>query len=317
MRWLTGITLSLGAVLGCDAARHDLNDAPSPTVEVAPGEAILPVPAPLGPDPVRAQRAALGAKLFADRELSGDRSVSCATCHALDHGGADGRTFSVGAYGRPTTLNTPTVLNVSLSYRYNWRGQFTTLSAQLDQALREELYIDWPELLSRIRARPDYVAAFAIYPGGITEDAVREALTTYEATLTTPGSRFDRFQLGDTTALTPEERQGYADFRTYGCASCHQGVNVGGNLRQPMGVMEEYRKSTAGPDDRPVFRVPSLRNIALTAPYLHDGSAATLDEAIAIMATYQLGRAIPADSRRRIAAFLATLTGTLEGRELR
>jgi cytochrome c peroxidase len=301
--------LSLGTVFGCDAARHDPRDPPSPPVEVAPGEAILPVPAPLGPDPVRAQRAALGAKLFADPELSGDRSVSCATCHALDHGGADGR--------RPTTLNTPTVLNVSLSYRYNWRGQFSTLETQLDGALHDELSIEWPELLSRLRARPDYVAAFAVYPDGITEGAVREALTTYEATLTTPGSRFDRFQLGDITALTPEERQGYADFRTYGCASCHQGVNVGGNLRQPMGVMEEYRKSTAGLDDRPVFRVPSLRNVALTAPYLHDGSAATLDEAIAIMATYQLGRAIPADSRRRIAAFLATLTGTLEGRELR
>jgi cytochrome c peroxidase len=316
MRWLTGFALSLGMVLGCDAARHDSTDAP-PTVEVAPGEAILPLPEPVRTDSVRAEKAALGAKLFADPEISGDRTVSCASCHALDHAGADGRTFSVGAYGKPTTLNTPTVLNVSLSYRYNWRGQFSTLEAQLDGALHEELFIEWPELLARIRARADYVAAFAVYPGGITEEAVRDALTSYEATLTTPGSRFDRFLLGDTSALTSEERQGYADFRTYGCASCHQGVNVGGNLRQPMGVMEEYRKSTAGLDDRPVFRVPSLRNVALTAPYLHDGSAATLDDAIAIMATYQLGRAIPADSRRRIAAFLATLTGTLEGRELR
>jgi cytochrome c peroxidase len=314
VRQLLGLSLALVGLLACKAEDRTRDGAVTQDSEGEPGEAILPVPSPLPLDPAHTRRAALGAKLFADVLLSGDRSTSCATCHMLDHGGADGRAGSTGAYGRPTAFNTPTIFNVSLSYRYNWQGQFGTLDDQLDAALRDELSIQWPELLARLRASPAYVVAFAAYEDGITERTVRDAFTTYERTLTTPGSRFDRFRLGDANALTAEEKRGYADFKSYGCTSCHQGVNVGGNLRQPMGVMERYER---GPDDQLVFRVPSLRNVALTAPYLHDGSAATLDDAIAIMATYQLGRSLTADRRRGIAAFLGTLTGEHEGRPLK
>lgn len=189
----------------------------------------------------------------------------------------------------------------------------------------------WPEVLERLRQSPAYARTFAAsYPDGISEANVRNALATFERTLITPDSRFDRYLRGERGALSSTELQGYQLFKDLGCVSCHQGINVGGNLYQKFGVMGDYfaeRGSptpadlgrfnvTGDPADKYTFKVPSLRNVARTAPYFHDGSAATLEQAVAVMARYQLGRLISPTEIADIVAFLQTLTGNYQGKPL-
>jgi cytochrome c peroxidase len=153
-------------------------------------------------------------------------------------------------------------------------------------------------------------------------------VATFERSLNTPNSRFDRYLRGDATALTTAEVDGYKEFKSLGCVSCHQGTNVGGNLYQRLGVMEQPdptntlvddlgRFGVSGDEqDKHVFKVPSLRNVAVTAPYFHNGSVPTLQGAVAIMARYQLGRQLTSSEVELLVAFLKTLTGEYEGRVL-
>jgi cytochrome c peroxidase len=167
-----------------------------------------------------------------------------------------------------------------------------------------------------------------VFSDGLTAANVRTALLEYERSLVTPNAPFDRYLRGDTHAISERAKQGYALFKTYGCASCHQGMAVGGNMLQRVGVMHDYfgdRGSVTPADlghfsvthlerDRYVFRVPSLRNVALTAPYFHDGTAATLEKAITTMARYQLGRELEDEDVALLAEFLRTLTGEYRGK---
>jgi cytochrome c peroxidase len=169
-----------------------------------------------------------------------------------------------------------------------------------------------------------------IYSDGLTQFNIKDAIIAYELSLTTPNARFDRFLRGDKKALTASEKEGYQLFKGYGCISCHQGMNVGGNLFQPFGIIGNYFTDrgkvthadlgrfnvTQDEADRHVFRVPSLRNVALTPPYFHDGSAQTLEKAIAVMVKYQLGRPLEQEQIERIAQFLRTLTGEYRGKQL-
>jgi cytochrome c peroxidase len=183
----------------------------------------------------------------------------------------------------------------------------------------------FPEIVERLKASPEYAPTFNAIYGGVSEANFREALATYERSLNTPGARFDRFLRGETDAIDDDERRGFELFKSHGCSSCHQGVNVGGNLLQRFGVLKDYFAGrtieeadlglytvTKLEADKHVFRVPSLRNVALTAPYFHNGSVQTLDEAVRIMAEYQLGRPLAAEQTRLIVAFLGTLTSDLE-----
>ena len=170
----------------------------------------------------------------------------------------------------------------------------------------------------------------ASYANGIKSETIKEAIATFERSLITPNSRFDRFLRGDRGSLTDEEKDGYGLFKSYGCASCHQGMNAGGNIFQKFGVMGNYFadrgketkadlgrfNATGDQADRHVFKVPSLRNIALTAPYFHDGSASSLEEAVEVMSKYQLGRRLPPEDVARIVAFLKTLSGEYKGKSL-
>jgi cytochrome c peroxidase len=180
----------------------------------------------------------------------------------------------------------------------------------------------WEKAAENLAARPAYRARFLeVFPDGITPANVRAALLEYERSLITPNAPFDRYLRGDTAAISAEARQGFALFKDYGCASCHQGAAVGGNMLQRFGVMRDYFSErgdvkppdygkfnvTAREEDRFVFRVPSLRNVARTAPYFHDGSAATLERAVLVMARYQLGRELDAGAVAQIVAFLRTL----------
>jgi cytochrome c peroxidase len=189
----------------------------------------------------------------------------------------------------------------------------------------------WDQIVGKLRAEPNYVRTFAdIYPDGIQAQNVRSSIAEFERSLTTPNSRFDKFLRGDKSALSADQKEGYLKFKALGCTSCHQGVNVGGNMFETFGTMADYFADRGGvtkadygrynftgnEDDRYVFKVPSLRNVALTAPYMSDGSAKTLPDAVKIMGWYQLGLRLAPEDVDQIVKFLNTLTGEYQGKRL-
>ena len=291
-------------------------------------EPLKPIPETVDVD---SAKVALGRALFHDPRLSRDNTTACVSCHDLVNGGDDGRRVSVGVEGREGPINAPTVFNVGLNFRQFWDGRARDLEQQIDGPVQApaELGSLWPEVLSKLHAHDDYTARFqALYPDGISRANVKDALAEYMRSLMTPNGRFDRWLKGETDALSLEEKRGYALFKHYGCVSCHQGANVGGNMFQVFGVLNEYFKRrgnitdadfgryniTGNPADRHAFKVPSLRMAALTAPYLHDGSAETLRDAVDAMFEFQLGREAPDADKEAIVAFIRTLPG--ENREL-
>jgi len=189
----------------------------------------------------------------------------------------------------------------------------------------------WPEVIEKLIGSPDYVRAFRqVYGDGILREHVRDSIAEFERSLSTPNSRFDRYLRHHTGAVSSSEQQGYELFKSFGCASYHQGVNIGGNMYQKLGVMAPYfadrghinradrgRFNVTGDSrDMYMFKVPSLRNVELTPPYFHDGSAATLQDAVRMMAKYQLGRHLTDHEVELIVEFLKTLTGELNGHPL-
>jgi cytochrome c peroxidase len=188
----------------------------------------------------------------------------------------------------------------------------------------------WAELLPKLQQDVSYPREFThAYGGGPTRPRVLDALAAFQRSLATPNSRFDRYLRGEGDALAPAEEQGYRLFKSYGCIACHQGANLGGNLFQRVGIFGDLfpphmaseadlgRLSITGIEsDRKVFRVPGLRNVAVTAPYFHGGQTASLSEAVEIMARSQLGRELPAQDVDLIVRFLHALTGEYQGRSL-
>ena len=289
-----------------------------------PRSPLRPIPNPPRADP---REVALGARLFDDKRLSSDDSISCASCHVLALGGADGRRRSVGIGGAIGAINAPTVLNSGLLFAQFWDGRAQTLEEQIDGTLHDpaEMASSWPDILAKLARDPALVQRFReLYPEGLEAATVKRAIATFERSLLTPDSAFDRWLCSDDAALDSSAIRGFALFTEYGCVSCHQGVAIGGNMFQKFGVAGDYfatREPTASDRgrynvtgelaDRYVFKVPSLRNVALTAPYFHDASAPTLEVAVTVMARYQLGRTIPSDDLADIVAFLRALTGEL------
>jgi cytochrome c peroxidase len=291
-------------------------------------EPIQPIPLTLKQDPARVE---IGRLLFRDPRLSGDGRVSCASCHDLGKGGGDGRVFSIGLKGQLTDVNAPTVFNAALNFKQFWNGRADSLEGQVDHVMRSpiEMGTSWEEIVRKLSQDARYKSAFAAaYKDGITKANIQNAIATFERTLITPNSRFDKFLRGDANAISAAEKAGYAKFKQYGCVACHQGVNVGGNMFQKFGIMGDYFAKRGNPtqadlgrylvtkleSDKHVFKVPSLRNVALTAPYFHDGSARTLEEAVDVMFRYQLGRVASKEDKESIVRFLNTLTGELEGK---
>ena len=289
-------------------------------------EPIQPIPPAPRLDPAKV---AIGAKLFRDVRISKDNSTACATCHRLEYAGVDGLPHSPRIGGTLTPMHTPTIFNVSLNFQLFWDGRKKTLEEQILAPL--DTQTDWREVLAKLHNDPDYKSAFAqAYPGeGMTETTLKHAVVTFERSLLTPGARFDRYLDGQENAITEREKAGYRLFKEYGCTACHQGVGVGGNLFQKLGIMRDYFAGRTVTDadlgrynvtkqeaDKHVFRVPSLRNVAVTPPYFHDGSIPTLRDAVHEMADHQLGRPIPEHDVDLIVEFLHTLTGTYQGKPL-
>jgi cytochrome c peroxidase len=323
-RWIPRLTIAAGiGWLICAAVV-------APLAETADGEPVTPVPAVEGLDPAKIE---LGRRMFHDVRLSRGERISCAACHDLARGGDDGRGRSTAADGRPLDFNTSTVFNAALNARLNWRGNFRTLQEQNEAVLLDPRLMNatWPDLLAKLRADADHLMAFnARYGAPPAREHVLDALATFQRSLLTPDARFDRHLRGEPGAISADEARGYQLFKAYGCIACHQGVNVGGNLFQKFGVFHDpfaERGSVDASDlgrytitgreaDRNVFRVPSLRNVAVTAPYFHDGRAASLSQAVETMARSQLGRELPGGDIDLIVKFLRTLTGRYQGQSL-
>jgi cytochrome c peroxidase len=311
------------------ACGSDEDASPSTATSTAPTPA-QPAREPLEPLPTvqtDARKVVLGRRLFHDTQLSGDGTLSCASCHSLDMGGTDQRRTSIGIRGQVGGINSPTVLNSGLNFVQFWDGRAASLAEQALGPVTNpvEMGATFEQVIARLNTDATYREAFsAIYPDAITKENIADAIAEYERTLLTP-SRFDRYLRGDRNAITAEERRGYETFKTVGCVACHQGPNVGGSMYQKMGLVRDYfavRGNVTTPDfgrynvtrdeaDRFRFKVPSLRNITLTAPYLHDGSQLTLEDVVKVMGRFQLNRELNAEEVRGIVAFLGSLTGTI------
>ncbi len=333
MRVGFGISVSCFLIGSLYLSGCNLQDKPQSRVsrerfEPGADQPIEPLPLNVDFDP---GSAALGEALFKEPLLSGDGKVSCSSCHRADHGLADTAPHSFVA-GRPEApVNTPGLYNVRYLYKLNWSGKFDSIETQLDALIRnpDVMASSWDGIAKRLADVPAYRDKFgSLFQDGLTPKNVRRVMVEYERSLVTPNSAFDRFLAGDLAALSVEAKHGYALFKGDGCASCHQGIAIGGNLFQRFGVVRDYFVDrgnitrgdwgrfnvTAREEDRFVFRVPSLRNVALTAPYFHDGSAATLEDAVRVMGQYQLGRELEPKDRDDLVAFLRSLTGEYRGK---
>ena len=293
-------------------------------------EPLEPLPTQVDVDPAKVE---LGKRLFNDPRLSKDGTVSCASCHDLANGGDDGQVVSLGVDGKPGLVNSPTVFNVGFNIAQFWDGRAETLEEQIDGPIQNEIEMAnlWPDVVMMLEDDKEYPALFkAVFPDaneGISRQTVRNAIAEFMRSLVTSNSRFDKWLNGDEQALSAEEKKGYKLFKLYGCSSCHQGRNVGGNMFQVFGVLNEYFTKrgnitkadmgrfnvTGNEEDRHAFKVPSLRMAAHTAPYLHDGSAKTLRDAIDAMFEFQLGRTAPDSDKDAIVAFIKSLAGETGG----
>jgi cytochrome c peroxidase len=263
----------------------------------------------------------LGQKLFFDPRLSKSGFISCNSCHNLSMGGSDNLKTSIGHNWQKGPINSPTVLNSSLNLAQFWDGRAKDLKEQAGGPIANpgEMASTHELSVHILQSIPGYVSEFKRVFGTdkIDIDKVTAAISAFEETLVTPNSRFDKWLKGDKKAINQQEMAGYQLFKDAGCIACHNGPSVGGNSFQKMGIVEPYKGNTTdgrsvvtGKDaDRFNFKVPTLRNVALTYPYFHDGEAATLSEAVDVMGRLQLGRKFTADENAKLVAFLVTLTG--------
>ena len=325
----TILIICLSAVAYYFSVWKDHDQSPLPQTLPSPlssNQPITPIPNDVSFDHAKA---ALGKRLFLDTRLSRDNTVSCATCHDLAKAGQDGTSVAVGIGGQLGQNNTPTIFNSGFNFRQFWDGRAETLEDQIDGPLLspKEMAGDWSDVVAKLQSDPDLKAEFkAIWPDAIRPQHVREAIAEFERSLVTPNAPFDKYLNGQTDALNVQAQEGWQLFQTLGCISCHQGVNIGGNMYANLGVLGDFFKDrghpesvadrgrfnvTGNPEDLHLFKVPSLRNVALTAPYFHDGSVSSLDEAIEIMARYQLGVNLSMSQHQLIRAFLMSLNGEL------
>jgi cytochrome c peroxidase len=275
---------------------------------VAGDEPITPVQVSGDADPLKI---ALGGRLFRDVRLSRDNTRSCSSCHDLRTNGASSNRLDMGLDGSSLPFNTPTVFNAALSFRFNWEGTFRTLESQAAATIENPQLMgsSMPDVVRKLEADLDIRQHFIVAYGRDPEAAdVLDALASFERSLITTGSRFDRWLAGDSAALSPKELSGYGLFKSLGCVACHQGANIGGNLFQRQGIFHPL--AGAKPE---ILRVPSLRNVATTSPYFHDGSAPTLEDAVRRMSYAQLNSTLSDPQIDEIVAYLKTLTGTCRG----
>jgi cytochrome c peroxidase len=276
-------------------------------------------------NPITEDKVNLGRMLYYDARLSRGQDVSCNTCHALDKYGVDAEPVSSGFKGQKGTRNSQTVYNAAGHFVQFWDGRAPTVEEQAKGPILNPVEMAMPDqkrVLDVLRSMPEYGDAFKkAFPDTkdpVTYDNVGLAIGAFERKLVT-SARWDKFLGGDQAALTDTEKAGLNTFLDAGCQSCHSGAYLGGSLFQKLGAVKPWTEDqdlgrfgvTKQDADKQVFKVPSLRNIEKTAPYFHDGSVKTLEEAVTDMANYQLGRSLAPKEVTSIITFLKTLTGDL------
>ena len=323
---LSSLPAALISILGLTALALAADD---PLMKQAQG---LFQPIPLEPPAMKAVTATppmveLGKDLYFDPRLSQSHNISCNTCHQIGLGGVDMMSTSIGHKWQKGGRNAPTVLNAVFNVAQFWDGRAADLKAQAGGPIQNpiEMGITHEHAIEMLKAIPGYTPLFkAAYPNDadpITMPNVVTAIAAFEATLITPNSPFDKYLKGDANALTAEQQEGLKLFIDTGCAACHSGINIGGQMYAPFGVVERPGADILPPNDKGrfavtktvsdeyVFRVPPLRNIELTPPYFHSGQVWDLNQAVGIMATDQLGKSLNDDQVAKITAFLKSLTG--------
>ncbi|EJF07035.1 cytochrome c peroxidase [Thiovulum sp. ES] len=265
------------------------------------------------------EKARLGKIIFLDKDLSKDRKVSCASCHDLENGGNDGKRFSQGNDNQEGNVNSPTVFNSRFNFRQFWNGRAKSLEEQaLFPILNPmEMGLTIREVLEIINGKDFYVENFQrIYGEKATIENIVDSLVEFEKSLVTINSKFDRYLAGDKKALNSDEVEGYEIFVNRGCINCHNGINIGGNSFNKFGIFLDSNSIDYGRfeltndrEDKYFFKVPTLRNIELTAPYFHDGRTNSLREAVYMMGNVQLGLELSDDELDKLVIFLKTLTG--------
>ena len=298
--------------------------------------AVQPIPDSLSTD---IRKVTLGRKMYNEARVSLDGTLSCATCHVIDKGGADSRgtRTSEGIYGQFGGINAPTVLNAAFNVEQFWNGRAHTLADQAAGPPVNPVEMGdqtWEQICERLKEDASLVAEFqSIYPEGITQATVTDAIAEYEKTLITPNDRLDQMLKGDENALTEEEKKGLAAFMDNSCAVCHVGKTLGGQSFETLGIYEDYyaAREQSNPDivyndddkglagftgdtaDLHRFKVPGLRNISKTSPYFHDGTQATIEDAVRAMFRFELGvKEAPESDVASISAFLRTLDGEIK-----
>jgi cytochrome c peroxidase len=270
------------------------------------------------------KKAMLGQKLYFERKLSKNQSISCNNCHELRAYGVDNMPVSLGYAGQKGPRNAPSVYNASLHFKQFWDGRAESVEEQATKPIlnAKEMGNEEKALIERLSADQHYVQDFKTVFGAdkpsISLKHIGEAIGAYERTLRTP-SRWDRFLAGETQALSNDEKRGLQVFMQAGCQACHHGALMGGDSFQKLGQVEPWPDShdlgryqvSHQESDKMVFKVPSLRNVEKTAPYFHDGSVATLEEAIRLMGKHQLGKSLKPEEIQAIKTFLEALTGEL------
>ncbi|GAB6067399.1 cytochrome-c peroxidase [Methylothermus subterraneus] len=303
----------------------------------------LPEAAPAPADnPVTPAKVKLGQMLFFDPRLSSTGTVSCNSCHNVMAGGEDNRPVAAGVHGKTGDRSAPTVWNAAFHATQFWDGRAASLEDQARGPVTNPIEMgmkSWDEVVARLKQIPEYPKLFeeAFGPGAtISEDNVVKAIASYERTLITPDSPYDRYVKGDKSALTEQQVRGMQTFAAVGCDTCHSGPAFSGQTGQGVGVFRKFpmfdnpffeskygfKKDlgrynvTKKEEDKHFFKVPTLRNVALTAPYFHNGAVQTLEEAVRVMAKLQLNRDLSDQEVADLVAFLNALTGTFPKQDL-
>jgi cytochrome c peroxidase len=297
------------------------------TTAQATFEPIPATPPALAGNAATPAKVALGTMLYFDPRLSASHAISCSSCHNIGLGGVDAQETSIGHGWQRGGRNAPTVFNAVFNTAQFWDGRAADLQQQAGGPMVNPVEMASPpkHVVEQLAGIPGYVAAFkAAFPGDpqpLTLVNAEKAIAVFEASLITPHAPFDGYLNGDASALTALQTQGLQLFIDRGCATCHSGINVGGGMYSRFGIAEDpgaelrpltdkgrFAVTKSGSDDY-VFKVPTLRNITLTAPYFHTGRMWDLRQAITVMAVSQLGAPLTADETDKVAAFLDSLTG--------
>lgn len=296
------------------------------------GEPVRPIALDIDVDE---RKVKLGYALYHDTRLSSDNTVSCASCHDLAMAGVDNKQYSEGVQGQKGGVNAPTTYNAVYNFVQFWDGRAATLAEQAAGPPLNPVEMasqSFDEIIAKLSADKALTKEFLeVYPDGWTQDNITDAIEEFEMTLITPNAPFDKYLRGDDAAISAEAKRGYELFKEHNCATCHVGANLGGESYELMGLRDHYfeargldlteedngrYKQTKQERDRHRFKVPGLRNVALTWPYYHDGTRATLEDAVRDMATYQSGVALTDKEVAEVVSFLNSLTGEYKGKPL-